>query len=154
MTTWARVVSNIAVEITNTDPAGRFTHDIAAEFQVVPNGTLANATYTDGSWANPTPGGPIPDPVYQTPYAVLAPASFLGLLLAVGLTTDQLSTAYSDAALKWLWIIFDHLKEGVVHPDSGLEGAELTAGALDALVSASYLSSDQKSAVLAGWPQT
>lgn len=153
MTTWARKVDGHAVDVTATSPTLIFPPDVAAQFITVPDGTL-NGAQDDGhgGWINPTPfisNAETP----PTVYAVLEPATFLGLLLAVGLTKTQLGNARDDANLRWLWVIFDALQHGVEHPDAGTQGSSLTSEGFADLVAYGYLSSDQVAAAKAAWPK-
>ena len=75
MTTWARILNNIAEEIVTTNPAEIFHADVAAMFSVVPDGTLPCASFASGAWVNPPPVTPPP----ATPaalYAKLDPMAF------------------------------------------------------------------------------
>lgn len=155
MATWARVLNNIALEVTAVDPAGRFVPEIEQQFLEVPNGTEQGATRSGDVWTNPPPPPPpvTPDPVIPpTVHAVLEPATFLGLLLAVGLTKAKLGDARDDANLRWLWVIFDALQHGVEHPDAGTQGSSLTADSFADLVTYGYLTIDQVAAAKAAWP--
>ena len=74
MTTYARNVNNVAVDVVTADPKTLFYPTIAAEFIVVPDGTQNGATYnaTTGVWTAP-PAPPTPAPA---PYPVLSPMQF------------------------------------------------------------------------------
>lgn len=66
MKTYARNVNNVATDVTTTDPATIFHPDIAAQFVVVPNGTVNGATFASGTWTNPVSVPPTPaTPVYE-----------------------------------------------------------------------------------------
>lgn len=155
MPTWARVIDDVALEVTTVDPAGRFVHEVELQFIVVPDGTEQRATYTDATWTNPpapiVPIEPEPGPALAI-YAVLEPATFLGLLLAIGLTKEQLGDARDDVNLRWLWVIFDALQHGVEHPNAGTQGSPLTADAFADLVTYGYLSVEQVATAKAAWP--
>ena len=71
MTTYARNVNNVAVDVTTANPATLFYPTIAAEFITVPDGTVDGATYSNGIWTNP----PAPTPASPR-YAVLTPMQF------------------------------------------------------------------------------
>lgn len=157
MPTWARALDDTALEVTTVDPAGRFVSQIEQQFIVVPDGTVAGAIRSGSTWTNPhSPPPPVePDPVPPpTVYAVLEPATFLGLLLAVGLTKAQLGSARDDVNLRWLWVIFDALRHGVEHPDAGTLGSPLTADGFADLVTYGYLTTDRVAAAKAAWPTT
>jgi len=65
MTTYARIIDNVAAEVIDFDPAGRFTGEIAAMFTKVPDGTGQNDTLNqDGTWTKwIAPPEPEPTPV-------------------------------------------------------------------------------------------
>ena len=65
MTTWARDVDGVLVEVATTDPTILFHPTIAEQFIVVPDGLVAGATEVDGVWTNPPP--PPPPPPYVQP---------------------------------------------------------------------------------------
>ncbi len=66
MKTYARNVNNVAVDVTTTDPTTIHHPDIAAQFVVVPNGTVNGATFASGTWTNPVAVPPTPaTPVYE-----------------------------------------------------------------------------------------
>ena len=71
MTTYARNVNNVAVDVTTTNPSTIFYPTIAAEFITVPDGTQNGATYANGVWTNP----PAPTQA-PTRYPVLTPMQF------------------------------------------------------------------------------
>ena len=73
MTTWARNVGGTAVDVTTVNPSRAFVPSLAAEFIVVPDGTLPGATYSEGSWTNPSPPSPAAPTVN---YPLLKPADF------------------------------------------------------------------------------
>lgn len=66
MTTWARLApGGLSIqEISPWDPpAGHYTADVAAQFQVVPDGTAAGWMWDGSAWAAPPPPSPPPPPV-------------------------------------------------------------------------------------------
>lgn len=69
MTTYARIIDNVAAEVIDFDPAGRFTGEIAALFTEVPDGTGANDTINqDGTWTKwvaPPEPEPLPPPAVR-----------------------------------------------------------------------------------------
>ena len=73
MTTWARNVNDKAVDVTTVDPTTIFHPEVAAQFVVVPDGTLTGAVYANGSWTNPTPVTPPTPPVV---YSKLTPIQY------------------------------------------------------------------------------
>ena len=73
MTTYARNVNNIAVDVTTTNPTTIFYPTIAAEFITVPDGTLNGATLAGGVWTNPAVVAPVTPPVK---YPTLTPMQF------------------------------------------------------------------------------
>lgn len=67
MTTWARNLNNQAVDVVTANPATLFFPTLAAQFVVVPDGTVNGATFAGGVWTNPTVvTPPAPTPVYPT----------------------------------------------------------------------------------------
>lgn len=52
MTTYARNVNGIAVDVTTADPKQSFHKDLAAQFIEVPDYVKNAATYSDGQWTN------------------------------------------------------------------------------------------------------
>jgi len=66
MTTYARNISNTAVDVTTNNPATSFHPTIAVQFITVPDGTLNGATLSGGVWTNPVVVAPVA-PVVQLP---------------------------------------------------------------------------------------
>lgn len=67
MTTYARIIDNVAAEVIDFNPAGRFTGEIAALFSEVPDGTGINDTLNqNGTWTKWI-APPVPEP---TPVSV------------------------------------------------------------------------------------
>lgn len=61
MTTFARVVNDVCIETTD-DPETKFHADIAAQFEVVPDGVVAGSTRdASGNWALPAQLDVAPD---------------------------------------------------------------------------------------------
>lgn len=52
MTTYARNINGMAVDVTAADPAELFHHDLAKQFVEVPDYVKNGATYSDGKWTN------------------------------------------------------------------------------------------------------
>ena len=71
MTTYARIINNVAVDVVTADPATLFYPTIAAEFVIVPDGTVQGSTESGGVW---TP--PAPRPAPAATYKPLAPMQF------------------------------------------------------------------------------
>ena len=61
MTNYARVINNIAVDV-SADPANSFHPDIAAQFEPVPDEVKQGWVRIDGVWSAPAPT-PQPEPV-------------------------------------------------------------------------------------------
>jgi hypothetical protein len=63
MTTWAGIVEQQAIDVTVIDPTEIFFSTIAAQFVVVPDGTLPGDTLVGGVWSRPAydwpPGQPV-----------------------------------------------------------------------------------------------
>ena len=53
MSTFARVVNNIVLDVIDFDPVGRFHADIASLYLQVPDHVRSNARLIDGVWVNP-----------------------------------------------------------------------------------------------------
>lgn len=53
MKTYARILNNMAIDVTTSDPSENFHPDVASQFIEVPEGTVNGAIYTDGTWSNP-----------------------------------------------------------------------------------------------------
>ena len=99
MTTYARNVNNVAVDVTTTNPATIFYPSIAAEFIVVPDGTEGGATYENGIWTNP----PTP-PVPPVRYSVLTPMQFY---LAFTTAERIAIKASTDTNVKEFWATYE-----------------------------------------------
>lgn len=65
MSTYARIINNVAVDI-STDPAAHFHPSIAAEFQLVPDNVQQGWRLIEGIWTEPAPVDP-PAPVAEHP---------------------------------------------------------------------------------------
>lgn len=100
--TYARNVNNQAVDVTTTDPATLYHADVAAQFVVVPDGTLTGATYDPAAkkWTNPaTPAapaapaaGPMPRLTPMTFYLAFSPAE----RIKIKTSTDPLVAEFWD----------------------------------------------------------
>jgi hypothetical protein len=73
MTTWARSINNQAVDVTTSDPKALFESSVAAQFIEVPDGTVNGAVYINGSWTNPQPVQPAPQPTPAQVYPIVSP---------------------------------------------------------------------------------
>lgn len=78
MSTYARIINNIAVDI-STDPAAHFHPSIAAEFQLVPDNVQSGWRLMEGIWTEPAPVDP-PAPVAE--YPTVSPIEFKLLFTA------------------------------------------------------------------------
>lgn len=90
---YARILNNIAQEIIDFDPAGRFHPDVAALFEPVPDEVNQGATLANGVWT-PYVAPPVPDPVPQpAPEPVPDPAAWL---IDIGPFMDRFGAAKMD----------------------------------------------------------
>ena len=53
MTTYARIINNTAVDVVTTNPATLFYPTIAAQFVIVPDGTVHGSVDSGGVWTAP-----------------------------------------------------------------------------------------------------
>ena len=72
MTNFARVINNVAVDV-STDPTKQFHPDIAAQFEPVPDEVQPGWVRTDGQWAAPAP---VPQPEPEPTYPKVTPVQF------------------------------------------------------------------------------
>ncbi len=99
MTTYARNVNNVAVDVTTTNPSTIFYPTVAAEFITVPDGTQNGATYTNGTWTNPPASAPAP-----ARYPALTPMQFY---LAFTPAERIAIKASTDATVKEFWATYE-----------------------------------------------
>lgn len=59
MTNFARIIDNVAVDVSSS-PAEQFHPIVAAEFQSVPDEVEAGYIFANGQWAAPKPAPPAP----------------------------------------------------------------------------------------------
>lgn len=150
MTTWARVVGNIAVEITSISPEGRFTPNIEAEFQEVPDNTQPGATWNGDDWVNPQAvSPPSPSPAVRIYPTVTIPAFMLLFTSAerVSIRAKVANTGSPDATLNDWWAILQDSRTLTV--DLNSNGSLL---ALQYLASQRYIESNRVDLIRSGVP--
>lgn len=74
MTTYARIVSGQAVDVTTIDPVQVFHPEIAAQFVTVPDGTSDGDLFNGSAWTKRP--APAPLPVDPVKYELLTPMTF------------------------------------------------------------------------------
>ena len=99
MTTYARIINNVAVDVVTADPATLFYPTIAAEFVIVPDGTVQGSTESGGVW---TP--PAPRPAPAATYKPLPPMQFY---LAFTPAERIAIKASADASVKEFWATYE-----------------------------------------------
>lgn len=68
---FARIIENVAVDVTDADPAGRFHPSLAAEFTAVPIEVVEGSRLDDGAWTAPAPVEPSPEPAQPIQMAII-----------------------------------------------------------------------------------
>jgi len=158
MTTYARNVSNSAVDIITENPTMLFTPQIAAEFIVVPDGTETGAIYdpVTQAWTNP-----LPPPTYPplTPKPPLISAVLFRNLFTV--QEELLIAKSADPNVQILWSRFSDPK--LLEVDMSLSSISGSEGALAYLTNTSvqpaqdppinYLAEGRMAEILTGVPK-
>lgn len=118
MTNFARVIDNVAVDV-SADPENNFHPDIAAQFVAVPDNVQAGwRKGTDGKWSAPAPA---PEPVPQVFYPKVGPIHFQMLFAPQEMiVADELKA--TDKVLASFWKLIDDPRTDVV--DLGLESVQ------------------------------
>jgi hypothetical protein len=118
MTNFARVIDNVAVDV-SADPQNSFHPDIAAEFVAVPDNVRAGwVKGTDGKWSAPAPA---PEPVPAATYPKVGPIAFQMLFTPQEMiAADELKA--TDKVLASFWKLIDDPRTDVV--DLGLESVQ------------------------------
>lgn len=141
MSTWARNIGGVAIDVTTMPPTSVFYPTLAAEFIIVPDGTVNGATYSDGVWTNPPAPIPPVKPAFRT---LVTRAEFF--MLFTGAERVAIRASTDPGVVDYMLVINDITSTPVdlTHP-------EVKAG-LDYLVSKSLLTSDRETTILQGWP--
>ena len=141
MTNYARIINNVAVDV-SANPAAQFHADLAAQFVEVPDAVEAGWIVTGGTWAAP-PAPPVIAPVQRY---LLTPSRPQFLLLFTGpervairasidaLVVDFLAII-NDPALEWIDLALDSVQEGFGY-----------------LVTLGLLTQARADVILKGWP--
>jgi hypothetical protein len=109
MTTWARVIGGEAIDVTTTTPTSIFHADVAAQFVVVPDGTVTGAITADGGKTFTVPTE-LPAPVPAVTYPTVAPIDFKLLFTTAEYVAIKGS---SDAVVQALYeLVQDALNTG------------------------------------------
>lgn len=114
MTNFARVINNVAVDV-SADPETSFHPDIAAQFVAVPDNVRSGwMKGADGKWNAPAP---TPEPAPQMIYPKVGPIHFQMLFTPQeAVAADELKA--TDKALASFWKLIDDPRTDVV--DLGL----------------------------------
>lgn len=152
MSTYARIVSGHAVDVTTGDPAELFHPDVAAEFVTVPDGT-GNGDHYDGStWTKaPPPAAPAPEPLpVLTPmtfYLAFTPAERIAIKKSPDPMVEEFWASYQLAVQldKPIDPNLTSVAEGVAYLAQGPTDTPLGPGIL--------ASRDRIEQILAGTPQ-
>lgn len=142
MTTYARKINNVAIDVVTSDPATMFHPDIAIQFIVVPNGTLNGATWANNAWTNPAPVVP-PNP--ETTYLAVSPIEFKLLFTAPERVAIKNSV---DPVVQDFFSIIDDPR--LTKVELGLQS---TQDALQYLVSKNLITGARRLEVMAGIPK-
>ncbi|MBX9900805.1 MAG: hypothetical protein K2Y28_08485 [Burkholderiaceae bacterium] len=142
MTTYARKIDNVAVDVVTKDPATMFHPDIASQFIVVPNGTLNGATWANNAWTNPPTVVPPPP---ATTYLVVSPIEFKLLFTAPERVAIKNSV---DPVVQDFFSIIDDPR--LTKVELGLQS---TQDALLYLVSKNLITAARRTQIMAGIPQ-
>lgn len=101
MTNYARVVDNVAVDV-STDPQNQFHPTLAEQFVEVPDNVKRGWVLKKGTWAAP-PAPPSP-PALVVKYSMLTPTQYY---LAFTPAERMAIKASTDALVKELWATFE-----------------------------------------------
>lgn len=154
MTTWARIVDNTAIEVTTLNPDTSFHPSLAAQFQAVPDGTLAGATRNGTGWTNPTPA-PEPGPVVALRRTKVSRVEFKQLLTSTERIAIRTARAYdgTDATALAIKAGLDDLFD--ILEDPALTFVDLTLpttqDGINGLVVAGLIAPERAPVILEGW---
>lgn len=127
MTTYARVVDNLAVDVTTIDPASQFHEDIAAQFVTVPDGTETGDMFDGEDWTK----RPVPAPSAAATPPTVTPPQFKLLILPE--LSRILETAKTDSFIAAFISVVDdpRLTEVNLSLQSTQQGLEYCLSAID-----------------------
>jgi hypothetical protein len=147
MTTYARIVSGQAVDVTQLDPIEAFHADVAAEFVVVPDGTADGDRFDGTTWSKPAPPTA---PVAQRPK--LTPMTFY---LAFSPAERIKIKASTDPVVMEFWDTYQRAERTETMVDPNLISVQegLAYLAQPAPGPAILASKDRIDQILAGIPQ-
>jgi len=159
MITYARIVDGKAVDIVASDPVELYHADIAAQFIVVPDGTVIGATYNPSTdvWTNPA--SPPPAPPLLTPKPPLISAVLFRNLFTI--QEELLIAKSADPIVQILWSRFSDPK--LLEVDMSLSTISGSEGALAYLANTpvqpaqnpqiNYLAEGRMAEILTGVPK-
>ena len=103
MKTYARIISNTAVDVTVATSLATLYHpDVASQFVVVPDGTVNGATLAGSTWTAPSAPAPVAPQAPQMP--LLTPMT---LYMAFTPQERIAIKASADAMVKEFWAMFE-----------------------------------------------
>lgn len=154
MTAWARIVDNTAIEVTTLNPDTSFHPSLAAQFQAVPDGTMAGATRSGTTWTNPVLA-PEPAPVAAPRRTKVSRVEFKQLLTSGERIAIRTARAYegTDATALAIKASLDDLFD--ILEDPALTFVDLTLPSaqdgVNGLVVAGLIAAERAPIILEGW---
>lgn len=68
---FARIIDDVAVDVTDADPAERFHPELAVQFVAVPAEVVQGSRMEGGNWVAPDPVAPTPEPAAPIQMAII-----------------------------------------------------------------------------------
>lgn len=152
MTTYARIVSGGAVDVTTVAPATLYHADVAAEFVTVPDGTQNGDQFDGKTWTRPAP----PPPPPPAPLPKLTPMTFY---LAFTPAERIAIKNSSDAQVKEFWDTYQRAQDTNTMIDPNVKSVPEGLAYLATPTTATppgpgiLASTDRINQILAGTPQ-